>query len=90
MANPNLGQDVANEKRNKELLILWPNLILYTKLQECVVTVLLLTSTPLLLTSSSICSWPKKITQVTKELAFFAQISKSLSSELVQCVEVGA
>ena len=35
------------EKENKQLLILWPNLIPYSKLKECVFTVLLLTSTPL-------------------------------------------
>ena len=41
MANLNLSQDVANKKR------MLPNLILYRKLQERVVTSLLLTSTPL-------------------------------------------
>ena len=35
------------EIENKQLLIKWPNLIPYSKLQECVVTVLLLTSTSL-------------------------------------------
>ena len=40
MANPNLDQDVANKIENRHL-------ILYRKLQECVVAVLSLTSTPL-------------------------------------------
>ena len=35
------------EKENRQLLLLWPNLIRYSKLYECVVTVLLLTLTPL-------------------------------------------
>ena len=35
------------EKENRELPMLWPNLVPYSKLQVCVVTVLLLTSTPL-------------------------------------------
>ena len=35
------------EKENRQLFILWPNLIPYTKPYKCVVTVLLLTSTPL-------------------------------------------
>ena len=35
------------EKENRQLLILWPKLIPHSKLQECVVTVLLLTLTPL-------------------------------------------
>ena len=34
------------EEENRHLLILWPNRNPYSKLQECVVTVLLLTSTP--------------------------------------------
>ena len=45
MTNLNLGQDVAKkEKENRQQLI---NLSPYRKLQEYVVTVLLLTSTPL-------------------------------------------
>ena len=36
-------------RKNRKLLILWPNLIPYSKLREYVDTVLLLTSTPLLL-----------------------------------------
>ena len=36
------------EKENRQLLIEWPNLNRYTKLQEYVVAVLLLKSTPLL------------------------------------------
>ena len=48
MANLYLGQDVANKRElNRKLLIQWPNLIPYSELQECVVTVLLLTLTPL-------------------------------------------
>ena len=42
MAILNLGQDVAN-KREKKTGIMWP----YSKLQECVVAVLLLKSSPL-------------------------------------------
>ena len=57
MANLNLGQYVANKRERK----LWPNLVPYSKLLECVVTVLLLTSTPL---SSSICSSGKKLSLV--------------------------
>ena len=34
-------------KGNRQLLTKWPNLIPYSKLQECIVTVLLLTSIPL-------------------------------------------
>ena len=34
-------------KENRRLLIMWPNFISYSKLQECVITVLLKTSTPL-------------------------------------------
>ena len=46
MANLNLNQDVTKkEKENKQLLMMWPNLISYSKLQECVATGLLLTST---------------------------------------------
>ena len=41
------------EKENKQLLILWPNLIPYSKLKECVVKVLLLSSIPLLLPNES-------------------------------------
>ena len=49
MANLNLGQDVAKkEKESRQFLIEWPKLIPYGRLQENVVTVLLLTSTPLL------------------------------------------
>ena len=48
MANLNLGQDQAyKEKENRQVLIQWPNLIPYSKLQECAVAVLLLTSNPL-------------------------------------------
>ena len=47
MANLNLGQDVANKRENRQLLRMWPNLIPYSKLHEYVVTVLLLTSIPL-------------------------------------------
>ena len=36
------------QKEKRQLLLLWPNFIPYSKLQECVVTVLLSTSTPLL------------------------------------------
>ena len=52
MANLNLWKDVAN-KREKIVIafLLWPNLIPYIKLQECVVTVLLLTSTHLQVTT---------------------------------------
>ena len=35
------------EKENEQLLIKWPNLINFNKLYERIVTVLLLTSTPL-------------------------------------------
>ena len=35
------------EKENRQLLKLWPNFILFSKLYKCVVTVLLLTSTSL-------------------------------------------
>ena len=37
------------EKENRQLLIMWPNIFPYSKLKYCVVTVLLLTSTPLVM-----------------------------------------
>ena len=40
------------EKENRQLLLQWPNLILYSRLQKCFVTVLLLTSTALIRSSS--------------------------------------
>ena len=44
MANLNLGQDVAKKRERKQTAA---HIVPYNKLQECVVTVLLLTSTPL-------------------------------------------
>ena len=46
MANQNLGQDVANNSEENWQLLIYCGQILfpYSKLQECVVTVLLLTS----------------------------------------------
>ena len=41
------------DKENRQLLILWPNLMPYSQLQNWVVTVLLLTSTPLVQTSKA-------------------------------------
>ena len=38
---------IKEKQKQTTLLILWPSLIPYSQLQECIVTVLLLTSTPL-------------------------------------------
>ena len=51
---------LIKEKDNNQLLVMWPNFIPYSRLQERVVTALLLTSTPL---------WPKT-ERKTKLLAF--------------------
>ena len=52
MANLNLGQDVANNRERKSFSCSYSGQI-YSKLKECVVTVLLLTSTPLVNTKST-------------------------------------
>ena len=49
MANLNLGQDVANKREKIDIVAdIMVNSYTYSKLQEGVVTVLLLTPTPLL------------------------------------------
>ena len=50
------------EKENRQLLIKWTNLIPYARnLQECVETVLLLTSTPLVFVISTYTSYLQKL-----------------------------
>ena len=57
---------------NRQLLILWPNLIPYNKLHECVVTVLFLILTPLHVSISKLTY----ATAAAKEHMWFATASK--------------
>ena len=90
MANPNLGQDVANKRERY-----WPNLIPYSKLQECVVTVLFLTSNSLILRKAGLVIFPPLLTKnffvqnsgyfkKKKKENFFHSCSSSSSFHLMQ------